>query len=215
MPSPFPGMDPYLEGTENWSSFHTAFAMEIVRQLGPKIRPRYLAWPEKRFVMDVLEDVTITRTSIIADVGLVEAFDEPRTYAGRAVLAAPLEMATVMQVPMPQISIEIRDAAARELVTAIEILSPTNKHRDGYKEYLAKRQRVLLSSAHLIEIDLLRTGQRVPMERALPPDPYFIFLSRAQRRPLTEVWPTTFKRPLPIIPVPLLDGDATCRLIFK
>lgn len=64
---------------------------------------------------------------------------------------------------MPHVSIEIRDVARRQLVTAIEILSPTNKRGEGRLEYLAKRRRLLLSTAHLMEIDLLRQGQRVPI----------------------------------------------------
>jgi Protein of unknown function (DUF4058) len=41
MPSPFPGMDPYLEGSL-WTTFHFSLAAEIVRQLSPKVPPRYL-----------------------------------------------------------------------------------------------------------------------------------------------------------------------------
>jgi hypothetical protein len=59
----------------------------------------------------------------------------------------------------------------------------------------------------LLEIDLLRRGQRVPMQQPLPPADYFIFLSRAERRPLTEIWPLTVRDPLPVVPVPLLPGD--------
>ena len=66
----------------------------------------------------------------------------------------------------------------RQLVTAIEVLSPTNKRGEGRGEYLARRRRLFLSTAHLMEIDLLRGGKRVPMQKALPPAPYFVFLSR-------------------------------------
>ena len=105
------------------------------------------------------------------------------------------------------VTIEIRDVAQRELVTAIEVLSPTNKRGDGYREYLDKRQRLLHSNAHLIEVDLLRDGQRVPMQQPLPSAPYFIFLSRVERRPIVQVWPVQLTMPLPAIPVPLQAGD--------
>src|SRR5205823_3400004 len=120
---------------------------------------------------------------------------------------APLHMATVMPSRVPHVTIEIRDVAQRQLVTAIEILSPTNKRGAGYQEYLAKRRRLLCSVAHLIEIDLLRRGRRVPMQQSLPPAPYFIFLSRAERRPIVEVWPIQLQMRLPVIPVPLLADD--------
>jgi hypothetical protein len=87
------------------------------------------------------------------------------------------------------------------------MLSPTNKRGDGRQEYLAQRRRILLSTAHLLEIDLLRQGQRVPMQKPLPAAPYFIFLSRAEKRPLTEIWPISLKEPLPVVPIPLLPGD--------
>src|SRR5262249_36067050 len=85
--------------------------------------------------------------------------------------------------------------------------SPTNKRGDGRDEYLAKRARILRSTAHLVEIDLLRQGQRVPMREPLPPAPYFMFVSRAEDRPMTEVIPTSIDQPLPEVPIPLLPGD--------
>lgn len=64
-----------------------------------------------------------------------------------------------------------------------------------------------MSSAHLIEIDLLRGGERVPMQQPLPPAHYFVVLSRAEKRPLVDVWPLTLRDRLPIVPIPLLAGD--------
>src|SRR5262249_14360946 len=116
-------------------------------------------------------------------------------------------VATVMPEPVPQLSVEIRDTANRQPVAAIEVLSRTNKRGDGYTEYVRKRNRLLRSSAHLLEIDLLREDRRVPMQRPLPPADYFIFLSRVEKRPLTDVWPIAVTDPLPPVPVPLLPGD--------
>jgi hypothetical protein len=110
-------------------------------------------------------------------------------------------------IPVPHVTVEIRDTAHRRLVTAIEVLSPTNKRGEGREEYLAKRGRLLLSTAHLLEIDLLRQGQRVPMFQALPHAAYFVLLSRSDKRPLTDVWPVLLTEPLPFVPVPLLPGD--------
>lgn len=104
---------------------------------------------------------------------------------------------------MPHVTIEIRDTANRQLVTAIEVLSPTNKRGDGREEYLSKRRRILLSTAHLLEID----RQRVPMQQPLPPRPYFVFLSRTEKRPLTDIWPIGLNEPLPVVPIPLLSND--------
>lgn len=161
MPSPFPGMDPYLEGNL-WTSLHLHLASEVARQLTPRLQPRYVALPQQRF-----------------------ALDAPVTHSW----------------------IEIRDVAERRLVTVIELLSPTNKSEEGRRDYLAKRGKVLLSSAHLLEIDLLRNGQRVPMVNPLPAAAYFAILARAGERPKSQVWPIALDQPLPRVPVPLLPPD--------
>ena len=124
-----------------------------------------------------------------------------------AAIAAPLHLATILPAAIPHVTVEIRDAANRQLVTAIEVLSPSNKHGEGRKEYLSKRRGLLLSSAHVLEIDFLRQGVRVPMQKPLPASHYFVFLSRIETRPIMEVWPIRLQDGLPTVPVPLLPGD--------
>ncbi|MBI3760794.1 MAG: DUF4058 family protein [Chloroflexi bacterium] len=210
MPSPFPGMDPYLEGSL-WTTVHFGLSAEIIRQLASKLSARYLVLPAERFVMETPESVAITVADVYPDVAVADAGEVLPTLSGNggiAVAPAPLKLATVLPSPVPHVTIEIRDVAERQLVTAIEVLSPTNKRSDGREEYLAKRRRILFSTAHLMEIDLLRTGERVPMQRPLPPAPYFVFLSRSETRPMTEIWPIRLNEPLPVVPAPLLPGDA-------
>lgn len=45
------------------------------------------------------------------------------------------------------------------------------------------------------------------MREPLPDVPYFVFLSRSERRPITHVWPIRLDMVLPVIPLPLLAGD--------
>jgi hypothetical protein len=208
-------MDPYLEGPL-WSSVHTQLSVEIARQLAPKLRPRYVPLTETVFLLasmiddngiavaatDVLPDVAVARSGLPQGAGLGTA---------AAVAAPPLRLSTVMPVRVPQVTVEIRDVEHRRLVTAIEVLSPTNK-REGRRKYLRKRRRMLLSSAHLIEIDLLRRGRRVPMKDPLPEAPYFALVSRVEDRPFTDVWAIHLADWLPAIRVPLLGGDADVEL---
>jgi hypothetical protein len=211
MLSPFLGIDPYLEGS-HWTGIHTQLCAEIARQLTPLLVPKYIALTNERFVLETPEDIGITTRGLYPDVGVVprDVSGTGSSPAGTAV--APLRLATVMPEAIPHVTVEIRDTAQRQLVTAIEVLSPTNKRGDGREEYLAKRRRVLLSTAHLIEIDLLRGGQRVPMRQALPSLPYFVFVGRFEQRPMVDVYPISLDQPLPTVKVPLLPGDADCPL---
>lgn len=207
MPSRFPGMDPYLEGPL-WMNFHSQLVVEIARQLTPKVQPKYVTLTTERFVLDDMDDVADTSVGVYPDVNIA-ATGEPGRIAKPTAHAtsAPLLLETVIPENVPHYSVEIRDRLGRRLVTAIEVLSPTNKRGVGREEYLRKRQHLLLSSAHLVEIDLLRIGQRLPMRRRLTGAPYFVLVSRAQNRPEVEVWPITLQARLPVVPVPLLPGD--------
>lgn len=216
MPSPFPGMDPYLEGSR-WSGVHGQLIAEMVRLLSPALRPRYVAIMNERVVVELPPESaaggglrypygSVFRT------GVAQAGAPGGGGVATAVAGAPLRLATAMEEAIPHFAVEIRDVAQQRLVTAIEVLSPTNKRGDGRTEYLSKRRRMLRSDAHLIEVDLLRGGQRIPMRQPLPDAPYFAFVSRAPDRPFIEVWPVALDQRLPTIPVPLRPGDADVRL---
>jgi hypothetical protein len=127
-----------------------------------------------------------------------------------------LEAPARIHLPWPDVEyqayLEVRDRSSRELVTVLELLSPTNKgrHRD---QYLRKRDQVLVSTAHLVEIDLLRGGDPMPSPDR-PGCDYSVTVSRAERRPEADFWPVRLRERLPVIPVPLRapDRDATLDL---
>ncbi len=179
---------------------------------GPKLRPRYIALLTERFVTEVPDGLAITTASLSPDVGVVEHSSWVTGTHQQGIATAPLHLTTIIPEPVLHFSIEIRDRAENRLVACIEILSPTNKQGDGYLEYRRKRNRVLNSTAHLLEIDLLRQGQRIPMRDALPEAPYFAFLGRCETRPLTDVWPIYFDQSLPVLPIPLLADDPAASL---
>lgn len=108
--------------------------------------------------------------------------------------------------------ITILDEDSRRIVTVIELLSPTNKRPGADREqYLAKRKELLRSQAHVVEIDLLRGGPRMPMEPGVA-TPYCVMVSRQEERPRVGVWPVALRDALPTIPIPLLEGDADASL---
>jgi hypothetical protein len=208
-------MDPYLETSDRWRNVHNNLATEIQGQLAPLLRPRYYADQEPRFVYDTGLDI-VTRHQALPDVSILEspkslATPPPSHLSGGVVIApAPLELLITTDLPEKTNTVVIRTVEGDELVTSIEILSLVNK-RPGHAAYLnyhRKRHAILESTVHLLEIDLLRAGERLHLAEPLPDAPYFVILSRAERRPVAEVWPLRLQEAIPILPVPLLPPDA-------
>jgi len=216
MASPFPGMDPYLEG-EMWMEFHDRLANQVSEQLLHTLSERYTALLNKHYWLDdgALEIVSDSRSSVYPDVHVVEASRLQEAVA-EYVVADTRERVVELVSPIPQtipaLSVEVRDVAQRRLVTVIELLSPGNKRGKGWEQYNDKRAELLGTRTHLVEIDLLRAGKRIYLLGELPDAPYFVFLSRVQRRPRTQVFPIQLREKLPTIPIPLLPPDADVAL---
>ena len=114
------------------------------------------------------------------------------------------------QLPVESLSqsfLEIASTDARDVVTVIEVLTPTNKRGSALENFRRTRQERLAGTVHYLEIDLLRIGERFTVTEALPDASYFVFLSRANRRPNAEVWAMTLEQHLPFVPIPLGDGE--------
>ncbi|MBI4586212.1 MAG: DUF4058 family protein [Planctomycetes bacterium] len=147
MPSPFPGMDPYIEDPEIWSDFHGGMANEIRGELNRILQPRYVARLTPRVTYEIVE--IAERREVRPDVGV----PQPRTPAGQtagtaaAVTAAPVESLVQMELPLRLYTVEVRETGTLRLVTAIEILSPVNKRpgHEAYQDYLRKRRELLRS----------------------------------------------------------------------
>ena len=103
--------------------------------------------------------------------------------------------------------IEILHRPDRTLVAVLELLSPTNKEEPGRTLYLAKRNALVYHPIHLVELDLLLKGKRLPLEEELPLGDYYALVSRSNRRPKCDVYAWTLRHALPAIPIPLLAPD--------
>ena len=209
MPSPFPGMDPFIEG-QRWQDFHTTFITILREMLMPQVRPRYVV-EVKEYVYLAREEQDPDRL-IEPDLAIVDTADawtaEPAGSGGTALAVQPV----VHTVPVPQrfrqAYLTIRDREFQEVVTVIEVLSPWNKTPgDGRTEYLVKRTNVFLTPAHLVELDLLRGGLRLPTREPLTPADYYAFVCRKQRLPKVDVYAWTLQQALPPIPIPLAGDD--------
>lgn len=208
MPSPFPGMDPFLESQE-WEDFHTTFNTILRERLGPSLEPDYLVRVERRVYVEAVggEPESMRR----ADIAIVAVDAGPASgllseHAGN--------MTAECELPMPierqETYLVIRDRETMRVVTVIELLSPANKRSKGTgrHEYMIKRHEILSSPTHLVELDLLRGGLRLPVVGTLPHGDYYAIISRAKRRPKCEVYAWTLSDKLPVIPIPLKPGDA-------
>ena len=104
--------------------------------------------------------------------------------------------------------ITIGERGQEDPVTIVELLSPSNKITGGHgrSQYLDKRQRVIFSEAHLVEIDLIRRGRPMPVEGYDGDAPYRHLISRWQTRPEVDLYPFRLQTPIPDVPVPLLEA---------
>jgi len=214
MLSPFPGMDPYIEQPQIWVDFHNRLADEISAHLNAQIRPNYFARLTPYTTYDVIAVAQTRVQGIRPDVGVLQR--TPRLQPMGSVAVAEMVIdpptaknSTLLDMSIEWLSVEIRRTGEETLITAIEILSPVNKQpwHDAYADYQRKRRELLHSTAHLMEIDLLRGGVRPALDRPASVAPYFITLSRAEQRPSIEIWQIPLNSRLPVLPVPLAKPD--------
>ena len=213
MSSPFPGMDPWLEG-HVWPDVHHDLATRIKEQLVPQVVPKYFVRIETYIVEDTMpdEDVGIMYPDVeILRKSTVNMVAEPAATYGLltpATLAIPIAVPVEVRIPV----VEIRDRENQQLITAIEVLSPVNKRKPGLEDYRKKRKTLHENGVHLLEIDLLRRGERPFNYPTLPRwAHYFITLTRGEQLRM-DVWAMTVRDKLPIVPVPLKSPDPDVRL---
>ncbi len=208
MPSPFPGMDPFIESQGYWQDFHSALLGDCRRALTAVLPRNYGAFIEQRITLvDLSEEPPQAYRPEIA----VLRDDQGPKASGRRAMAT-LEPITVPLAldDLDEIRerwIEIRRLPDRSLVTVIEILSPANKTGSGRMEYLEKRKQWINQPVNIVEIDLLSGGHRLPMRAALPFGDYYAFVSRSDQRPNCDVYAWSIRHKLPAIPIPLLIPD--------
>jgi hypothetical protein len=206
--SPFPGMDPFLENAAYWLDFHSRFVNCWCEAIADALPPNYEASLGDRVYL--VEHDPEARKLGYPDVAV--------THGEKIIASAPAPaggLATLEPVTIPLLIlegphesyIEILHQPDRSLVTVLELLSPTNKEHPGRTEYLAKRMALLHQNVHLVELDLLLAGHRLPTQKAPPLADYYYFLSRGDQRPDSHVFFWNLREALPTLPVPLREPD--------
>jgi Protein of unknown function (DUF4058) len=208
MASPFPGMDPFLEISGDWRDFHARFLNGCADALAEQLPENYVARIEEQF--QILEFPEETEERRLPDVSISPT--SPSRGVSQAVAAPPtlepelIPLVTTIVEEVKDRWIEIRRRPDWTPVTMIELLSPTNKSGQGHSDYLYKRVTLITRTIRLLELDLLIAGRRLPMGRPLR-GIYHALVSRADRRPISELFSWSIRDPLPTIPVPLLPPD--------
>jgi hypothetical protein len=205
-------MNPYLERATAWESFHpnfiTAAHYHIVQQLGPE----YVVRIESRLYIHELP--ADRRFLGLSDLGVHKSSGS--TTGTTTFDVAPVQITMLDAVEIERIGyLTVRDRDGNDLITVIELLSPTNKYAGPDREqYLGKRRELLRSRAHFVEIDLLRGGPRMPPDE-LPTCDYCAIVSRVEDRPKAGVWPWRLRDPLVPIPIPLRAPDPDAKMDLK
>jgi Protein of unknown function (DUF4058) len=203
MPSPLPGMNPFLESSELWSEFHSRMIVAIADALSETLSQDYRVAVEKRVYLSQGEETTLIG---IPDVSITD--DSKLATGAVAGASEPVVVEIPLAEEVAERYLEIREVATGRVVTVIELLSPKNKRSgEGRDAYLQKRQRVMISQTHLVEIDLLRGGVSLPMVGGTKSD-YRILISQSSRRPKADLYAFGLRQPIPSITVPLA-GEAS------
>jgi Protein of unknown function (DUF4058) len=209
MPSPFPGMDPYLEQPVFWSEFHNRLIVAIADAIVPSLLPRYYVGVETRTYRDHDDGellIGIPDAVILSTKGQSQGLPSqsgPIASAAVATQIRPQEVTLPVSSETKERYLEVREAGTDAVIAGIEVLSPKNKRKgDGRVAYEAKRQKILDSASHLVEIDLLRSDSPMAMQGATGTD-YRILVSRSERRPKAELYGFTLQEAIPSFPLPL------------
>lgn len=204
MQSPFPGMDPFIEGYK-WSTFHVNMITQIQRQLIDQLPAQYLLEVEEG--VDAKDLIIGATGRYRPDVAIFEGDTKPditNITSAAGTITKPTVSTTLPSIK--QRTLTIRDSLSQELVTAIEVLSPTNKKGVGLTKYRQKRAELLRNQVNLVEIDLLREGDKPDAETDLPDSTYRVEAINAILRTV-DAWCINLQDRLPTVSVPLLPKD--------
>jgi Protein of unknown function (DUF4058) len=211
MPSPFPGMDPYLESPEFWSEVHHRLITAIAINLAPPLRPKYQVAIEKRTYLAALEDNIMVG---ILDATIYSRQKENLQPPTQSSSSSTTTLPTPVQVEVPMLEevregyLEIRENATKQVITVIEVLSPKNKRSgEGRVAYESKRQKILMTATHLVEIDLLRGLPQMPILKFTDTSDYRILISRGNKRPISDLYAFDVKEQIPAFLLPLQPFD--------
>src|SRR5665213_532368 len=202
------GIDPYIEATGLWPDFHLRFLNYWCEALAQVLPRQYDVRMDER--VNVVELSANTLKRIEPDLAITRAEAKRAATATTGVIATlePVTVPLLIQEERREVYIEVIRRPHRTLVAVLELLSPSNKTDPDSVAYLAKRDALLHQPVHLVELDLLKGGRRLPLGADYPAGDFFALVSRSDRRPNCQVYAWPAPDPLPTIPIPLHGSDS-------
>jgi hypothetical protein len=209
-------MDPYLEQAIFWSEFHSRLIVAIADALAPSLLPKYYIAVETRTYWDSTGDDLLVGIPDAIVLSAARPLPQPQPVSDGVATTTILPQAVILPMPLElkERYLSIREVGSDGVITVLEVLSPANKRRgDGRIAYEAKRQRLLGSTSHLVEIDLLRSEEPMAMRPIGGEAPsgarYRILVSRSEHRPQADLYEFSLQVPIPTFPLPLKEpGEA-------
>jgi hypothetical protein len=216
MPSPFPGMDPYIESSGRWGDFHGSMIAAMRKALNERLPDGYAAEIEL-YVWFNEPDAQERGRQIEPDVYVTDESPRKGRSFSRTMVPEPRKLTFPSVQRKRQKYLRVVDYRSNRVVTIIELLSPSNKKAgDDHEAYLSKRNESLATGVNLVEIDLHRGGRRLPLGNPPPqPGDYYLLVSRAWEYPQLDFWALGLRDSLPDVPVPLIDEQADVGLPLR
>jgi hypothetical protein len=205
-------MDPYLEQPALWPDVHNRLLAAMADAVAPMIAPRYVARLEQRtytirtgdLAFVGRPDITVSESHVLAEAAV--AYDLTRYEVNRP--PSPVWVTIPQSEEVSLGFLEVRGVSDGRVVTVLELLSPANKLTEkGRRQYEEKREEILGTRTNLVEIDLLRAGQPMPVIGDAPLGDYRILVCRGWERPRAQLYAFNLRHPIPVFTLPLSRGE--------
>jgi hypothetical protein len=199
-------MDPYIEASGLWGDFHGSMVVALRDELNARLPKGYAASIEL-YVWLHEPDTRKRGRRVEPDVFVTREKGRVPAARGAATVSPPAMIVLPAVERKRRKYVAVMDLKGDRVVTVIELLSPANKDAgDDRDAYLTKRGEYLGNKVNLVEIDLLRGGQRLPLGDAPEVSDYYVMVCRAWECPEAGLWTFSVRHPLPEVPVPLAQG---------
>ena len=213
--NPFPGMNPYLERRHIWPDFHNDLIAQLRTALGPELPARYRIALQQRVEVETPSGTPLDLAFMIPDALVTDEIPNqvsPPAALGAVAVATSTVEEYAVRVRMPRevkvTWLRVETVPDQRIVTIVEILSPINKAPGRERNrYERKREVILGSGANLVEIDLLRRWEPMPLETSPPVSDYRILVCEGWQRPSALLYPWSVRQAIPPFLLPLLPED--------